>query len=486
MPVLHQVVAVHQRDQRYPSVDNLAEDLRRYFEGRSVLARPQTAIYRITKFVRRNRKSVAATALITLALIASLGYAAWRQEQALQEGRRALRMQTFMYRLFKLANSNYTGKPAATVPEFLALGVRMLPDYIKEPADLREAQLGLAESMYENGDLDGAQNVFTQVTASARAAGDVQAESESEAFSGNIAYLQGQMDLGERLTAHSLELSRKTGVSPAVRVWSEIYYAWNRDNNGFRDDENVRLLQLAVKESRDNNLSPRETADALYNLGSDLELRGRLAEAEQAFQQALQVYGQDPAALCEQSEIYGDLAYNKQMNGDIPASLPLFQRAYDGYKTCSGPDSRGALTEQEYLAGTLIKLGRAQEALPMMQEAMPIWRKLEGTSPDLSEPLNFLALAEVETSHYAQAEQHAQEMVDVQAGKVAPADRRFGASHLLWARALAGQQRYQEALPHAEIADRLLAQNAVSTGAKQMGAQAHEVLVDVRSKLADK
>jgi tetratricopeptide (TPR) repeat protein len=138
--------------------------------------------------------------------------------------------------------------------------------------------------------------------------------------------------------------------------------------------------------------------------GSDLELRGRLAEAEQAFQQALQVYGQDPAALCEQSEIYGDLAYNRQMNGDVAASLPLFQRAYDGYKTCSGPDSRGALTEQEYLAGALIKLGRAQEALPMMQVAMPIWRKLEGTSPDLSEPLNFLALAEIETGHYAQAE----------------------------------------------------------------------------------
>jgi tetratricopeptide (TPR) repeat protein len=179
-------------------------------------------------------------------------------------------------------------------------------------------------------------------------------------------------------------------VSPAVRVRSEIYYAWNRDNNGFRDDENVRLLRLAVKESRENNLSPRETADALYNLGSDLELRGRLAEAEQAFQQALQVYGQDAAALCDQSAIYGDLAYTKQMNGDIAASLPLFQRAYDGYKTCSGPDSRGALTEQEFLAGALIKLGRAQEALPMMQQAMPIWRKMDGTSPDLAEPLNFM------------------------------------------------------------------------------------------------
>jgi serine/threonine-protein kinase len=472
--------------ERYTSVDALADDLQRYLDGRSVLARPQTAIYRISKFVRRNRRTVAAGGLVTLALIASLCYAAWRQHQALQEGRRAMRMQTFMYQLFKLANSNYTGKPAATVPEFLALGVRMLPDYIKEPADLREAQLGLAESMYENGDLDGAQKVFRQVTDSAKAAGDIQAEAESEAFSGNISYLQGQMELGEKLTSHSLELSHQPGVSPAVRVWSAIYYAWNRENNGFRDDMNVRLLQFAVKESRDNNLSPHETADALYNLGSDLELRGRLSEAEQTFEQALQVYGQDPAALCEQSEVYGDLAYVKQMNGDVAASVPLFQRAYDGYKTCSGPESRGALTEQEFLAGALMKLGRPQEALPMMQTAMPVWRKMLGTSPDLAEPLNFFTLAEIETGHFTQGEQAAKEMVDVQTGKVAPTDRRFGASHLLWARALVGQGRYQEALPHAEIADSLLAKNAVSIGAKQAASEAHQLLLKVQSKLNER
>jgi tetratricopeptide (TPR) repeat protein len=471
---------------RYPSVEALADDLRRYLDGRAVLARPQTFVYRMGKFVRRNRKSVAAAALVTLALVGSLSYAAWRQHQALQEGRRAMRMQTFMYRLFKLANSDYTGKPAVTVPEFLRLGVKMLPDYIKEPADLREAQLGLAESMYENGNLDDAQQVFTQVAASAKAAGDVSAETEAESFAGNIAYLQGQMLLGEKLTAHSLELSRNPHVPPTVRVWSEIYYAWNRDNNGFRNDENLRLLELAVKQSRNNDLAPRETADALYNLGSDLELRGRLGEAEQAFQQALQVYGRDPAALCDQSEVYGDLAFVKQMSGDLHASLPLYQRAYDGYKTCAGAESRGALTEQEFLAGALIKLGRAQEALPMMQAAMPTWRKMEGTSPDLAEPLNFLSLAEIETGHYAEAEQHAKEMVEVQAGKVEPTDRRFGVSHLLWARALVGQRRYKEALPHAEIANTLLARNAVSVGAKQEASEAHAVFMNVQARLAEK
>jgi len=471
---------------RYPSLDALMGDIQRSVDGRPITARPQTVVYRVSKFVRRNRGGVTAVVLIGAALVASLGYAAWRQQQALREAQRSVRMQTFMYRLFKLANSNYTGKPAATVPEFLQLGVKMLPDYIKNPADLREAQMGLAESMYDNGDLDGAQKVFTQTIASAKAAGDVQAEAESEAFAGNIDYLQGQMEQGATLTAHSLELSRKPGASPAVRVWSAIYYAWNRENSGFRNDENVRLLRFAVTESRDYNLSSRETADALYNLGSDLELRGRLDEAEQAFNQALQVYGQDPAALCEQSEVYGDLAYIDEMRGDIAASVPLYQHSYDGYKTCSGAESRGALTGQEFLAGALIKLGRAPEALPMMETAMPLWRKMEGTSPDLAEPLNFLAMAELGTGHYLEGEKIAKEMVDVQTGKVVSTDRRFGASHLLWARALVGQHRYQEALPHAEIADKLLAMNAVSVGAKKAASEAHQMLLDVQAKLAEK
>jgi hypothetical protein len=148
---------------RYPSMDSLIGDVQRFLAGRPILAHPQTAWYMLGKFVRRRRGVVLATALVALALMTSLAYAFWRQQQALREGQRALRMQTVMSRLFKMANSNYTGKPAATVQEFLQLGVKILPDYIKNPADLRIAQMGLAESMFENGDLDNAQKVFTKI-----------------------------------------------------------------------------------------------------------------------------------------------------------------------------------------------------------------------------------------------------------------------------------------------------------------------------------
>src|SRR6185503_19774842 len=64
------LAAMHKEpSRRYSSVTALAEDIRRYLEGQPVAARPDTAIYRATKFVRRHRIGVAAAA----AVVASLG-----------------------------------------------------------------------------------------------------------------------------------------------------------------------------------------------------------------------------------------------------------------------------------------------------------------------------------------------------------------------------------------------------------------------------
>ncbi len=53
---------------RYASVEHLAEDIRRHMQGRPVIATPDSASYRISKFVRRNKAGVAAAALVTLAI----------------------------------------------------------------------------------------------------------------------------------------------------------------------------------------------------------------------------------------------------------------------------------------------------------------------------------------------------------------------------------------------------------------------------------
>jgi eukaryotic-like serine/threonine-protein kinase len=468
---------------RYSSLDALAEDIQRFLNGWPVMARPQTTLYLVSKFVRRRRRGVMVMAIFLVLLVASLGYAEWRQEQAVLEGQRALRMQTFLYRLLYLANSNYTAKPTFTVPDFLELGVKLLPDYIKDPADLRKAQMSLAESMYENSDLEGAERVFTQVIANAKAAKDYDTEAESEATAGDTAYLLGKIGLGLQLTTHALELSRRPGISPSVRVWSKVYYATNRERLGFRTDENLEMLQSAAKEAQADRVMPsHELGDVLYALGWDLKMRERFAESETVYNQALQIYMQDSQAKCDQSAVYGELASVKDRSGNPQASLPLYSRAYEGIKACEGAESRGALEQQGRMAGALIKLGRAKEALPMIESSMPAWRKIAGSSPDLAEPLNVLARAYLAMGKYPEAEKAATELFDVQNGRVSPTDKRIGAAQLLWARALAGERQYPEALSHAETAAKMLA-NGSTPDAKQMESEARQVLLDAQAHI---
>ena len=466
---------------RYPSIDPFCQDVTRYLTGRPVLARPQTTLYRMGKFVRRNRGAVATAALLVLAVLGTAAYAAWRQEQAVREGQRALRMQTFMYRLFKLANSSYTGRQEFTVPEFLELGVKLLPDYIKNPADLREAQMSLAESMYENGDLESAQRVFAQIITSAKSAGDAGAEAEALAFSGDIAYQKGRMDEGKTDTTQALALSRKSGVAPSVRVWSEIYYAANTEKNGFLSDANLQLMQQAVQECHQYNLPERETAYATYQLAEDFEARGRLDEAAKLIQQDIDIYNSEPYAICDQSQMYEDLAYLNVSRDQVGAAIPQFQRAYDGLKSCSGPEKKNTLMVQSLLAGAMTKVGQSKEAIPILEGSLPAWRRISGNSPDMFPPLYYLSRAYSDVGRYQEGETLAKELLGILEGKVSPKDRRLGATNMAWALALAGQHRYQEALPHAELAAKLTT-SGQTPYTRRLGAEAQQVLTDIKAK----
>jgi non-specific serine/threonine protein kinase/serine/threonine-protein kinase len=72
-------------ERRYASVDALAEDLRRYLDGRPVNARKDTVGYRVGKFVSRHKVGTAAAAGGALALVAALTAAVQQARVATRE-----------------------------------------------------------------------------------------------------------------------------------------------------------------------------------------------------------------------------------------------------------------------------------------------------------------------------------------------------------------------------------------------------------------
>jgi eukaryotic-like serine/threonine-protein kinase len=78
------------RNRRYETASGFAKDLHRYLEDEPVEARPPTRVYRLKKFLRRNRAAVLAGSAIVAALIFGLGLSTWMYHQEGQAHRRAV------------------------------------------------------------------------------------------------------------------------------------------------------------------------------------------------------------------------------------------------------------------------------------------------------------------------------------------------------------------------------------------------------------
>jgi len=470
---------------RYSSVEALSEEIKRYLNCQPVLARGHTLTYTMGKFIRRHRVPVAVTCAVALTVGSSLVFGWSQQAHALREAERAVRMQSFMTHLFKMANPDYTGNAVATVPEFLRVGLTSLPEYIHEPSDLREAELGLAESMFESGDFSDARVAFADLVASSGRANALADKAEAEVYAGSIEFQQGNTAAGRALEADALKLTRGPGISARVSALAETYYAFNEENSGFTNDENLRLLRMAVKESNAQHLTHEGTL-ALSSLAAVLYMRGEIQEAKSIYEQLLPIYAADPLALCDLSDTYGWLAWISNVSGDIAASLPLFRKAHDGFTRCNGPDSRMALDQLPYWADALVRLGRGQEAVSMLENALPAWRRASAHNPAHTQAafLHFLAFSYVAVDRYADAERMATEYLARVDGQLAPNARMIGFGHLVLGQALAGQHRYQEALPHAKIAVDLLVKSAVSSYSHELGSQATQLAQRVDMALA--
>ncbi|MEO8187076.1 MAG: serine/threonine-protein kinase [Burkholderiaceae bacterium] len=170
--------------ERYPSAAALAEELRRYLRDEPVEARPDSAGYRVGKFVRRYRLAVgAATATILALLVGVVGttWQAWeaQRQRAEAQAQRDIALQP-LERLhafseflgFVLSEGGAQGKPV-TVSVLLRRGELMLDRrFGADDAVRAELLLALSSEYYAVGDTDGALRTARRAVEVAKAVGD--------------------------------------------------------------------------------------------------------------------------------------------------------------------------------------------------------------------------------------------------------------------------------------------------------------------------
>ena len=83
-----------ERNRRYATPGNFAEDVERYLRHEAIAARPPSSAYRLKKFAQRNRVAVLTSALVAIALVGGSAVAIWQAIRATNAERSALQALT--------------------------------------------------------------------------------------------------------------------------------------------------------------------------------------------------------------------------------------------------------------------------------------------------------------------------------------------------------------------------------------------------------
>ena len=139
--------------ERYGSVEAFAADVQRYLRGEAVIARPDSAAYRLRKLAGRHRLALAVAGIVILTLSGATTVALIQAHEAGRQAARATATKEFLLSVFR-ANDPRVAAPktrgSVTARELLDVSaVRIERDFAAQP-ELQIELLGLVADIYDS------------------------------------------------------------------------------------------------------------------------------------------------------------------------------------------------------------------------------------------------------------------------------------------------------------------------------------------------
>jgi len=138
------------RERRYGSASELADDLKRYLDNQPVRAQPPSLAYRMSKFVRRNRTMVGASAFVSLALVVATIISATGFLQAREAEQRAQQAaQQAMLEAERATAAQHEAESQYELANAFLLGQRVYSDLLLEQFANEDGGQALTETLME-------------------------------------------------------------------------------------------------------------------------------------------------------------------------------------------------------------------------------------------------------------------------------------------------------------------------------------------------
>lgn len=394
------------RARRYASVSALADDVQRHLAGAPVEAAPPSAVYRLQKFVRRNRVSV----LASIAVLAAVGIGLIMAESSARRARSAeaarVRIAAYVSGQKRLLGDMLeAARPSIAlggdttvlkaVLDGAADGVRN-GDLHSIPAEELELRVAIGDTYREIGQGPAAHEMLDGSPALAHKLFGPASKLYADVLEVNSRLLRDDGDF-----AAALPLARET---LAVR---RTVFAGDNPEIANAIDQIADLLgglgrgEAALEQHREalamrRRLSPggsRAVAESLTNTGDCLRNLGRLAEAAACHQEALQLY----RALPTNESLNIALTSNNfavclSDMGRLDEAITLQRDALDTFRRLYPGDYPYLARALGNFAGCLQDAGRVEEALTEYRAALDMAARLwSGDHPTTALCLNNLA-----------------------------------------------------------------------------------------------
>ena len=298
---------------RYASAEELSDDLGRHLEGRPVRARKDTAAYRVSKFVRRNRVPVSAAAVAMLGLaVGAIGFT-W---QARQSGRPAAGASRTQARAVSSSN------PEANKHYLTGVFWRIEPTI----AHLRKAESEFRAAIDADPSYGPAQAALAEVYGRLYFTESVSAEQS----------LVPSRAAAAKALEHAPQLAASHEAAALVHL---IDWDW-----AGAEREYLRAIELDPKHVR-----TRQAYAQLY-----LSPAGRYQQAIEHLQKAIEL---DPVNV----NLVTELGVNYRLLGKLGLARETFQRSLELHPSALGTRTNIVILDQ--LAGNYSEAAQKMEAI---------------------------------------------------------------------------------------------------------------------------
>ena len=379
-------------EHRYDSVEQLADDVRRYLSGRTVIARKGTWSYRAAKFIRLHKLPLAAfSALVGLSL--AFGITAtilWQravvarkdaevaEKEAVHGREQAEDVLGFMKELFRDSDPNRSGSEELTARELLDRAEKRI-ETLDDPLLRAELLATIGEIYAHLGNLERAGGAWevAELLLRRHFSGDHPKLAKAiNNLAGSLLH-RGDYRQAERLYREALAM--KQGLPDAQDVdlaktisnlaTSLLYLGDYREAEGLYR----RALEMRRGENRPDHPS---VANTLHNLGVLYYTVGDLSRSEPLLQEALAIrehtYGLENTRVASALTSLGRLLHAR---GKHAEAEDLYVKALRIRLVLGVEDSSAGALNTLDLGQLHLDTGRLETAEPLVVEALEILRR---------------------------------------------------------------------------------------------------------------